>query len=122
MSWVFLRHEETGGAGLYTEDPGLLTLLESRGWTRHALPEGIDPDDPYAPGALAEVLAEGIQPEPILSEEQVDALKGKELDAALEAAGLSKSGTADERRARLAEYEAELATNNSNEEEGVTGG
>lgn len=58
MAWVFMRHAETDGAALYTDDPGLLTLLESRGWTRHDLPDGIDPDDPYAPGALAEVLAQ----------------------------------------------------------------
>lgn len=31
-------------------------------------------------------------------------LKGAELDTALDAAGLSKSGTADEKRARLAEH------------------
>lgn len=31
-------------------------------------------------------------------------LRGSELDSALEAAGLSKSGTADEKRARLAEH------------------
>lgn len=33
-------------------------------------------------------------------------LKGEQLEAALEAAGLSKAGTADEKRARLAEAEA----------------
>ena len=33
-------------------------------------------------------------------------LKGAELEVALEAAGLSKAGTADEKRARLAEAEA----------------
>lgn len=35
-----------------------------------------------------------------------DELKGKALDDALEAAELSKSGTADEKRARLAEHQA----------------
>jgi len=58
MAWVFMRHADTDGAALYTDDPGLLTLLESRGWKKHDLPDGIDPDDPYAPAALAEVLAE----------------------------------------------------------------
>lgn len=33
-------------------------------------------------------------------------LRGVELDAALEERGLSKSGTADEKRARVAEYDA----------------
>jgi hypothetical protein len=36
----------------------------------------------------------------------LSALKGAALDEALEKAGLSKSGTADEKRARLAEYQA----------------
>lgn len=35
-----------------------------------------------------------------------DALKGRELDEALVAAGLPKTGTADDKRARLAEYMA----------------
>lgn len=34
-------------------------------------------------------------------------LRGAALDEALEAAGLSKSGTADEKRARLAEHQAD---------------
>lgn len=45
-----------------------------------------------------------------------EALKGKALDDALEAAGLPKSGTADEKRARLAEHEAESATPTKEEE------
>lgn len=36
-----------------------------------------------------------------------DDLKGKALDEALDAAGLPKSGTADEKRARLAEHQAD---------------
>ena len=58
MAWVFMRHADTDGAALYTDEPGLLTLLESRGWVRDDLPDGIDADDPYAPAALAEVLAQ----------------------------------------------------------------
>lgn len=37
-------------------------------------------------------------------------LKGKELDEALEAAGLSKAGTADEKRGRLAQHQADAGT------------
>lgn len=40
------------------------------------------------------------------AEKLADELKGKELDAALKAAGLSTAGTADEKRARLAEAQA----------------
>lgn len=47
---------------------------------------------------------------------EAEELKGKALDAALEDAGLSKSGTADEKRDRLAEYEASLAETNKEEE------
>jgi hypothetical protein len=40
-------------------------------------------------------------------EQAATELKGAALDDALEAAGLSKSGTADEKRARLAEHRGE---------------
>lgn len=42
------------------------------------------------------------EPEP-----ESDTLRGQALDDALEAAGLSKSGTADEKRQRLADHEAQ---------------
>lgn len=38
---------------------------------------------------------------------EVSELKGQDLDEALDAAGLSKKGSADEKRARLAEYHAQ---------------
>lgn len=38
--------------------------------------------------------------------EETEELKGAALDEALEAAGLPKTGTADEKRARLAEHQA----------------
>ena len=45
----------------------------------------------------------------VVGDEPVDPaeLKGKELDAALEPAGLAKDGTADEKRTRLAEHLAQ---------------
>jgi len=56
-----------------------------------------------------------------LTEEAADdvanELKGKALDQALEDAGLPKSGTADEKRARYAEYLAEQEQDPNNAEE-----
>ena len=43
-------------------------------------------------------------------EAEAEDLKGKELDAALEAANLPKTGTADEKRARLAAPRPKSAT------------
>ena len=44
------------------------------------------------------------------SDDDVDAVKGAALDAALEAAGLPKTGSADEKRARLRDHDTpELA-------------
>jgi hypothetical protein len=52
---------------------------------------------------------------------EAEELKGKALDEALESAGLSKSGTADEKRERLADHEAASAIT-TNEEEGLNNG
>lgn len=51
---------------------------------------------------LAERQVEGSDGE----QQEPEQLKGAALDEALEAAGLSKSGTADEKRERLAEHQA----------------
>ena len=48
---------------------------------------------------------------------EAEELRGKALDEALDNAGLSKSGSADEKRARLAEYEAKAAITTTTEEE-----
>ena len=48
--------------------------------------------------------------------EEAEELRGKALDKALEDAGLSKSGTVDEKRARLAEHEAASAEITTEEE------
>lgn len=45
--------------------------------------------------------------------EEPGELKGQALTDALEAAGLSKSGNVDEKRARLAQYNAELLAQNT---------
>lgn len=53
--------------------------------------------------ALPRLKAQGWN---VVGDEPVDPaeLKGKDLDAALEKAGLSKDGTAEEKRTRLAEH------------------
>lgn len=113
MAWVYLRHPETGGACRVPDEPGVVESLEARGWQRHVMPAELDPDAPNS-GVVAQ--AAGVyEPERILTDDEVAELKGKALDDALDAAGLSKSGTADEKRARLAEYEAGLADNNDDE-------
>lgn len=62
--------------------------------------EGADGDDGSGSGDDAD---DSTAPE--------EELKGAALDAALEERGLSKSGNADEKRARVAEYDAEQAKN-----------
>ena len=47
---------------------------------------------------------------------EAEELRGKALDEALDAAGLSKSGSADEKRTRLAEFEAKSAITTEEEE------
>ena len=109
--WVYLRNEETGGECQVPDEPGVVAAQEARGWRRYATPDYLNPDAPNA-----EVLAQAqdaYEPEPILSAEEVADLKGQALDEALDAAGLTKSGTADEKRARLAEYEAGLSGANN---------
>jgi hypothetical protein len=108
-TWAYLAHPEIGGHSLFPDDPATIAHYEARGWERRAFPEGLDPADPAAFGQLHEALANAPAPEPILSEDQVAELKGKALDDALDAAGLSKSGTVAEKRDRLADHEAELA-------------
>jgi hypothetical protein len=107
MGWVYLRHSDFDGECQVSDEPGVVEYYEIRGWVRHVTPDYLNPDAPNA-DTLAQA-ADAYEPERILSEDEALALKGKELDAALDAAALSKSGTADEKRTRLAEYEAGLA-------------
>lgn len=107
MGWVYLRHEDTEGSGLFPDEPGVIEAFEARGWVRYTMPPELDPDAPNV--GAGHGFEPGSSSERILSADEVIALRGQSLDDALEAAGLSKSGTADEKRTRLAEYEAGLA-------------
>lgn len=110
MAWVYLRHDVTGGDCLVPDEPGVVEAHEARGWARYVMPAELDPDAPNTGVSAGE-------PERVLSEEESLALKGKALDEALDAAGLPKTGSADEKRERLAAHEAELA--NTTTEEGT---
>lgn len=93
MQWVELYNPTIPAWHRVPDNPGVVQHFRDRGWET--------PDDIAArAGAEAEEL------------------KGKALDDALDAAGLSKSGTADEKRDRLAEHEAKSAITTTKEEEG----
>jgi hypothetical protein len=112
MTWVFLRHPDTGGAHLVPE--GATEPFEARGWERHDMPAGVDADDPYAPALLADALAPPAgsaaakqqKAAEVAAEDEAAKLKGQALDEALEKRGLPKTGTADDKRAAVADYDA----------------
>lgn len=84
VTWVELYNPSIPGWHRVPDHPAVVQDFRDRGWET--------PDDIAArAGAEAEEL------------------RGKALDEALDDAGLSKSGTADEKRARLAEYETAQA-------------
>jgi hypothetical protein len=91
VEWIDLYNPSIPGWHRVNNHPAVVQSFRDRGWET--------PDDIAArAGAEAEEL------------------KGKALDEALESAGLSKSGTADEKRDRLADHEAKSAI--TTEEEG----
>jgi hypothetical protein len=106
---VWLIHPDHG-VHKVPDNPGVLAYFAGRDYVVADLPAELDADDPEFIEALAKLQAK----------DEVAELKGKALDDALDAAGLSKSGTVEEKRARLTEHEAaevvttqaESATNN----------
>jgi hypothetical protein len=68
---------------------------------------GRDDDQPSEDQRLLDdgLLIDANPPEAPEASEPETGLRGKALEEALEARGLSKSGTADEQRARVAEYD-----------------
>lgn len=99
VTWVELYNPSVPGWHKVPDHPAVVQSFRERGWETQG-------DIAARAGAEAEEL------------------KGKALDEALEAAGLAKSGSADDKRARLAEYEAAQAIESveadstTNEEEG----
>lgn len=112
MAWAFLKHPETGGAHLVPEDAAW--VFEARGWERHDMPAGVDAEDPYAPALLDEALNPPVGSVAAKQQKAAEAaaaddaakLKGQALEDALEKRGLPKTGTADEKRAAVANYDA----------------
>lgn len=107
MGWLYMRHPETGGAQLVNDLPDVVQGFVERGWELYAMPPELDPDAPNTGGT--EAVAVPVDTERMLSAGEVEGLRGQALEAALDAAGLPKSGTVAEKRARLKEHEAELA-------------
>jgi hypothetical protein len=114
QEWVYLYHPEALGGAQFPNDPAVIAVYEGKGWVRQDTPAELDPDAPNT-GLTAEQA--NAQAAAAQAAEEAEALKGKALDEALEAAGLSKAGTADEKRARLAEHEAESVNNNEGDEQ-----
>ena len=78
-----------------SDDPAVLPAFTARGWE----PVDIDGDLARDSVEFDEALAR------LQAEREASDLRGKALDEALENAGLSKAGTVDEKRARLAQHE-----------------
>lgn len=95
IEWVNLYNPTQQAWHRVPNNPGVIQDFRDRGW--------------YTPEESAERAEEE-------AAQAADALKGKALDDALDNAGLSKSGTADEKRARLVEHEAESAIPTTEEE------
>ena len=103
--WKWLVHAELGAAHKAPDNPGVIEWFESRGWEVTDLSGDLTSDSDEVADAVA--LAQ--------AGEQVAGLRGKALNDALESAGLSRSGTVKQKQDRLAEHEAALAVNTTEE-------
>jgi hypothetical protein len=95
IEWVRLYNPTQQAWHEVPDNPGVVDYFRDRGWYT-----------PEESAAHAEEEAAA----------HAEALRGKALDDALAEKGLPKTGTADEKRARLAELEAESAITNTEEE------
>lgn len=91
VTWIDLYHPGQEAWHRVNDHPAVVQSFRDRGWET--------PED------IAERAGQ-----------EAEELKGKALDAALEDAGLAKSGSVDEKRARLAEFEARSAETTKEEE------
>jgi hypothetical protein len=105
--WKWLISDINGLPHRVPDDPAVIATHVARGFELTDLPGDLNPDDEEFVAALA-VRQAG---------KDAEELRGKALDEALEQAGLSKSGTVDEKRQRLAESQA-ASTNDGEQPEG----
>lgn len=111
IEWKWLVNTEVGGIHRVPDNPGVVESFESRGWEVTDLDGNLDIDSPDVVDAVARAQAG----------ELVSGLRGKDLNKALDDAGLAKSGTVREKQARLAGHEVEssaIVTATTAEEEG----
>ena len=92
VTWVDLYHPGDHVWHRVPDNPSVVQYFRDKGWETRA-------DIAARAGAEAEEL------------------RGRALDEALDAAGLSKAGSADEKRERLAEYEARSVAETIEDEE-----
>ena len=96
MGWVWLVSPANGLPHKVTDDESVLAFHVGRDYQVTDIPGDLNQDDEEFKLEWAKLQAG----------EQNAELRGKALDEALKAAGLSTAGTVDEKRARLTEYEA----------------
>ena len=111
--FVYMKHPDIDAGQRFPNDPSVVVAQQARGWVLHTMPKAFD-DDALNTGEIVQ-SAEIYSSEPVLTAAEVEELKGKALDQAIEDAGLPKTGTADEKRAALAEYESGLAGSTTTE-------
>ena len=94
--WVWLVSGINGLPHRVPDNPEVIEFFIARGFEVTDIPGELDSDTEEFAAATA-----GRQ-----ALQEAEELKGKALDEALESAGLSKSGSVDEKRQRLAEHQA----------------
>jgi len=96
--WKWLTHPEFG-VHRVPDNPGVVESFTQRDWQLTDIDGELASDSEEFAEALASRQAV----------QDAEELKGKALDDALDGAGLSKSGSADEKRQRLAEHQAAVS-------------
>ena len=105
--WVWVISDVNGLPHRLPNDPSVIAAHVARGFELTDLPGDLNSDDEEFVVALGARRAA----------KDAEELRGKELDAALEAADLSKSGTVKDKQQRLAEHQA-ASTNDGGQPEG----
>ncbi len=104
--WVWLISNINGLPHRVPDNEAAIAPLVARGFEVTNIPDVLNSDDEEFQVALAEWHAA----------KNAEELKGKALDDALDKAGLSKAGSADEKRQRLAENQAASTTSESGDQ------